>query len=172
MKIPGFSRYTISETGTLVDTETGEIVPHRTNARYTWVRIIPDGCPCKESVHMHVLMALAFLGPRPDGCVVWFMDGNSKNFAPNNLKWMLRRDLSKMYAAGCRKPKTNRICNKESMQLIYDTLLELDEPTTMMHLSEVLELPYSTIRYSMYGLIAAGKAEATCGGYKAVLTHA
>jgi hypothetical protein len=166
MKIPGYSRYTIEEDGTVVDTKTGEIVPRKTNARYDWVRIIPDDYPLKESVHLHVLMALAFLGPRPDGCVVRFIDGNNKNLAPNNLKWISRSDLAKEFTHIARKPRTNRVIGKESAQLVYDTMVELDEPVTMMRLAELLELPYSVVRYSMYGLIASGKAQATEGGYE------
>lgn len=166
MTIPGFSRYTIDEGGTVVDTCTGEIVQRRSNHMYDWVRVIPDNCSHKEQVHVHVLMALAFHGPRPDGCVVHFIDGKRKNLAPDNLKWMARSELSKLYKSADRKPRVNNVCNKESMQLLYDTLRELDEPITMVSLAEMLQLPYSVVRYSMYGLIAADKARATYGGYE------
>lgn len=40
-----------------------------------------------ERVHIHVLVALAFIGPRPDGLQVCHNDGNPKNCRKGNLRY-------------------------------------------------------------------------------------
>lgn len=168
MRIPGYSRYDIDEHGNLVDTSTGEPVKRHDNARYAWVTVIPDNTTDSRQVNLHVLMALTFCGPKPDGGIVRFLDGDNTNICAANLAWTTRSELGTTLARNtvkARKPKKNNTCTKESMQMLHDTLCTLDEPVSMTTLSNMLEVPYSVIRYSMYGLIASGKAKAVEGGY-------
>lgn len=166
--IPGYSRYTITNNGTVMRNATCEVIRHHSDSKYVWVAIMPDGSTNKQQVNLHVLLAIAFHGPRPDGHVAAFKDGNNRNLTADNIEWVERGALAKRGFKATRRPKSNGACNADSMSLLYETLRLQDAPITMVALADLLKLPYSTVRYSMYGLIAAGKAEATEGGYEAI----
>ena len=174
MVIPGYSRYDITEDGVVTEIATGkEIKRHDGDWRYIWVSVIPDGDRVRRQTNLHVLLALTFLGPRPDGHVVRFLDHNPRNITLSNIKWAtrgeVRNNASNVDANGSivgnRVPKANKACSPENTQLIYETLEILDRPVSMLELSDMLQLPYSAVRYSMYALMAMGKAAATKGGY-------
>jgi hypothetical protein len=52
----------------------------------------------KKTYKVHQLVAEAFLGPRPDGYVVYHIDEDATNNVPDNLKYTTR-------AENCRSPK-------------------------------------------------------------------
>jgi len=63
----------------------------RPNQAYVSVHVRkPDGRA--TTVGAHVLVALAFLGPRPDGHEVAHRDGNPTNGRPENLRWSTHVD--------------------------------------------------------------------------------
>lgn len=171
MKIPGYSKYDITENGDITLIATGEPVARHVSTansyRYTWVYIIPDGDIKPHQTNLHVLVALAFHGPRPDGHVVKFLDGDTRNVCASNLAWVRRGSLMNKVTTG-RVPKQNKSCNPESVKLVYETLEALDKPISMLELASLLQVPYTTIRYSMYGLMALGKVQVVQGGYTIV----
>lgn len=46
----------------------------------------------RERLRMHTLVALAFLGPRPDGCTVDHIDRNRSNNNVSNLRWATKAE--------------------------------------------------------------------------------
>ena len=46
----------------------------------------------RQTARIHVLVATAFLGPRPDGMNACHNDGNSLNNAASNLRWATQTD--------------------------------------------------------------------------------
>lgn len=174
MRIPGYSAYDITEDGVVTEIATGkEIEKHEGSYRYIWVSVIEDGYTVKRQTNLHVLMALAFLGPRPEGRVVRFLDNNPRNVHPSNLRWATRTEVRNnapnVDANGSivvsRIPKQNKSCSPETTRLVYDTLQILDRPITMLDLANMLQVPYAHVRYSMYALMAMGKVGAVRGGY-------
>lgn len=167
MKIPGYSFYDIDENGTVVETATGEEIQHRLSGKYAWVYIVSDEKGKRAPANLHVLLALAFCGERPDGYVASFIDGDPTNVHASNVCWRSRRDINAEKSRN-RRPKANHSNTPESRELIYETLKMLDKPVFMVELAEILDLPYSTIRYSMYHLIGEGKVHLVRGGYMVV----
>lgn len=94
--VPGFPGYEVSSTGRVrslnrLDTDGRQCVgvvlrPYTNNRGYVMVRPSRDGKPRTTAVH--VLVALAFIGPRP----AWphhvaHGDGNRTNNSPSNLRY-------------------------------------------------------------------------------------
>ncbi len=165
-EIPGFSRYTINDFGAVVNKATGLIEQYH-DGRYKWVYIYSDDKQKKVHVDVHVLLALATLGPRPAGCVASLVDGNPDNLNADNVKWVERRVLAASNVTE-RVPKQSTTNTPDSRRLVYETMVELGEPVTMVTLANMLQVPYSVIRYSMYHLLADGNAKAVKGGYVAI----
>lgn len=61
-----------------------------TGKRYPRVHLSRDGVAVKES--LHVVVAEAFLGPRPKGKECAHLDGNKQNCLPENLAWKTHRE--------------------------------------------------------------------------------
>jgi hypothetical protein len=86
--IPGFPGYEVSNMG--------RVLSHR-RGRPRVLRQSPDGRRYQKVVlyredlratrPVHVLVALAFIGPRPAGLQIRHLDGNSDNNRPWNLKY-------------------------------------------------------------------------------------
>lgn len=166
LEIPGFSKYTISADGIVYDKDSGE-VEQRKYGRYPYVYIYKDEREKKVQVGVHVLLALAAHGPCPEGFVASFVDGNFDNLHLDNIVWVERSKLAARSVTK-RMPKKNNSNTPESRRLLYETMLELGAPATMTELSDILQLPYTVIRYTMYHLLADGNAKAVQGGYVAI----
>lgn len=165
MVIPGFSSYDVNEHGVVTNMRTGQVVKYRINNGYHVVTLThDDGRRCVENVH--VLMAAAFKLPSGYRWVVTFKDGDRSHLEISNLECVSRKELSQRYynpGQGKRKSNCNTI---ESRQCVVDALEVLDEPISMVDLSNQLGLPYSVVRYSIRHLIDDGRVEKVQGGYK------
>lgn len=64
---------------------------HVGNSGYLFVRIFKAG-ERPRNANVHVLVATAFLGPKPDGHEVNRLDGNKQSNAAENLKWTSRSE--------------------------------------------------------------------------------
>lgn len=87
-EIPGFPGYTISDDGQVWSTCRGrlrlrKLVPDRKG--YLGLQIFRDGQ--RHDFKVHKLVALTFIGPRPEGMQVRHLDGNKLNNSVDNLAY-------------------------------------------------------------------------------------
>lgn len=72
-------------------------------------------------VTVHVIVALAFIGPRPEGHDTHHVDENKQNNTPSNLKYLPSGQHSSMHVAGekCWKAKLTRVKVEEIRRLLF-----------------------------------------------------
>lgn len=91
-KIPGFGRYSVSDTGLvrrdirMHKTPAGSVSLSKSHFGYMKCSLTSDSGEYKTLL-VHTLVATAFLGPRPDGLVVCHNDGNPQNNTISNLRY-------------------------------------------------------------------------------------
>lgn len=85
--IPGFEAYSITRDGRIWSSKVDRWLKDRPNVRNgrLEVRLYVDGHAHEKSIHS--LVALTFIGPRPDGMVVRHLDGDKLNNRTSNLKY-------------------------------------------------------------------------------------
>lgn len=87
---PGLRNYEVSDHGRVRNIRTGLVRSPRLVHGYPTFTVKQDGRSCHARVH--VLVAAAFIGPRPDGLEVCHGDGNRQNNAASNLRYGTRRE--------------------------------------------------------------------------------
>lgn len=90
--IPGFSAYSVSEDGQVRrDKQVYKFRPgpvsRSINDRGYWKTSLKGDDGRNRTITVHTLVALAFLGPRPDGAVICHNDGNPTNARYTNLRY-------------------------------------------------------------------------------------
>lgn len=91
-QIPGYSRYSVSDTGAvrrdvqIYRARPGPVSVSISNAGYPSVGITGDDGVGRK-LHVHVLVMLAFVGPRPGKAFVCHADGIKTNNAVHNLRY-------------------------------------------------------------------------------------
>lgn len=91
--VPGFPGYEVSSLGRVVSKRRRcpqILKPWLDSHGYPRVGLRTDDGRALRSVH--VVVATAFLGPRPDGCEVRHLDGSPLNNTPENLAWGTRSE--------------------------------------------------------------------------------
>ncbi|MBM7795817.1 NUMOD4 motif-containing HNH endonuclease [Pseudoglutamicibacter cumminsii] len=91
--IPGYEpRYLVSNHGRLKNTETGRYVGTREHGGTGYIRatIYKQGATKPTRARVHVLVAAAFLGPRPAGLDICHTDSNPGNNHIGNLRYDTR----------------------------------------------------------------------------------
>lgn len=89
--IDGFEDYAVSDRGrvkrltTRTCAKAGSILKQAETGEYRHVTLMKDGK--KHNHNVHVLVTIAFHGPRPDGLVANHIDGKKKNNREGNLEW-------------------------------------------------------------------------------------
>lgn len=83
--IPGFDGYVISESGVIVGPYKKPLRPGTKSDGYQMVSLRVDGKSVSKAVHY--LVAITFIGPRPDGLECRHLDGNKLNNHWKNLQW-------------------------------------------------------------------------------------
>lgn len=85
--IPGYEGlYSISNDGRVKNERWNSFLrPSINHGGYACIRLSREGCPRFWTVH--ALVALTFIGPRPDGKVINHLDGNKLNNRPENLEY-------------------------------------------------------------------------------------
>ena len=91
-KIPGFTAYSASSDGqirrdVMLHRSPAGLVSQALNDRGYWKCSATDDGGKYRTVTTHTLVALAFLGPRPEGLEVRHLDGDSANSAAANLRY-------------------------------------------------------------------------------------
>lgn len=90
-QIPGFSRYSVSSAGrvrrdvAVYRTKPG-ICKRQLKQGYPQVAVTSDAGK-STTVHVHVLLMLAFVGPRPAGLHICHQDGDRANCTLGNLRY-------------------------------------------------------------------------------------
>ena len=88
--IPEWPGYSVSNEGRVrshVRSEDGVLLTARVNPSNGYLTVGPTRNKKQSWVPIHVLVALAFHGPRPDGNVVRHLDSDPYNNRPENLAW-------------------------------------------------------------------------------------
>ena len=92
--IKGFPNYAISNRGRVRNLNTGRLLKHQKKSErgggYAFVTPSRDGH--KKNMMVHTLVALAFLGDRPNGKVIHHKDGNRMNPDARNLEYITIRE--------------------------------------------------------------------------------
>ena len=159
MTIPGFSTYDITPEGVVTSIKTGRVIPIyavTASQYYRYKRVyIVDDTGHKRTCSVLQLLALTFLEKPDCECRVRPKDGDPTNISLDNAEWVpCGRITQEAWANGKfdNRKKKSKVCTKESIDLLRNTLQQFDEHVTMLYLSELLSVPYSTVRYSMYYL--------------------
>ena len=54
--------------------------------------LVPSDASKRQRIALHVLVAITFLGPRPNGLVIAHLDGDKTNNSVENLKYVSQRE--------------------------------------------------------------------------------
>ncbi len=171
MIIPGFSAYDITEDGVVTHVASGNVmkthtVTYKVYYRYIRVRLAGDDGNI-YACNILRLLALAYLGKPSVPSMARAKDGDNLNTSLSNVEWV-------PYAKGTldawergkyedRKPKVNKCCNEDTIELVLNTLEQLKSPVTTAELSRMLDVPYSTARYTIKALVTSGKVKTIIG---------
>lgn len=91
--VKGFENYAVSTKGRVRNLKTGRLLKHQSSRRggwYAFINLCKKGT--RKNVNVHLLVAEAFLGPRPEGMVVHHRDGKRKNPAVINLEYITQAE--------------------------------------------------------------------------------
>lgn len=86
LPIPGASRYSVSDDGRVRNTTTGKELKASLGQGYPTVGL-PTG-----TIRVHILVAAAFIGPRPVGMSIDHVDGNKTNNDVSNLEYVTHEE--------------------------------------------------------------------------------
>lgn len=88
LRVPGFGEYIVSSLG--------RVRHGRVNAPVLKGSIDKDGyrrvCLHRRTIRVHVIVAEAFHGPRPEGMECAHLDGNPQNNQADNLAWVTHQE--------------------------------------------------------------------------------
>ena len=90
------------------------------------VTVVLNGVPCKT--YVHTLVALTFLGPRPEGLIINHKDSNAHNPRPDNLEYITQAEnirhayrAGRIVQKGKKSPGSGKMKDREpGMKGLYD----------------------------------------------------
>ena len=169
MKIPGFELYDITESGVVTRLRDGKVIqPYiQKNGIYRY----PSVSLLAKDGRYHVnrvarLLAITFLDKPDYPCMVRMVDNDSMHVELSNVRWASYAESTmKAWKAGkyLGRTKPCTCCTPDSMEMVLCALEQFDDVTTVAELGRLLDVPYSTVRYSMRALVQEGKAEYVSG---------
>lgn len=173
MIIPGFEKYDIAENGVVTNIKTGKAVkPYicttDSGKQYLHVSLSSKDFSTAAPHNVLRLLAITYLQPVPKHGIAVAKDGNNLNAVLSNVEWRDRAYQARVSRRPDMKHKTSKHCTPETKQRLYDAMKALEEPLRMSELARILEVPYSTVRYSMKALIADDKVKMTEYGYEVI----
>ena len=173
MNIPGYDKYDITEDGVVTRIDSGRVLRPYINVlpngkKYRHVSLISNDSDIAVPHNVMRLLAITYLPPRPKNYIACAKDGNSLNTVVTNVEWCDRASVARKYNNPNRKKRTSSHCTIETTERLREAMLALDETMSMTTLANILEVPYSTVRYSMQALIKGGKAKNTTRGYEVI----
>ena len=174
MIIPGFTRYDITEYGVVTDLVKNRVITQGTvrvgNSFYKRVSLKND-LGHNKLCNVMSLLALTFIGEAPRNYTVFAIDGDNLNTVATNVAYKPRSSIAKeLWDSGkmANRASRQRCYNDFSKEMLYEALLAYDEPVTMSELCSVLQVTYSTIRYSMLELVESKKVRKTTKGFEVI----
>lgn len=174
MIIPGFSDYSIAPNGVVTRVSTNETVRQYTvtcrNSRYARVSIKGDDGYI-HACNVMALLALVYMGKPLHEGIVSAKDGNNLNTDLCNVLWTTQSEItSQRWKSGKmgNQRARERSYNEDSIAMVYEALQAYDAPVTMTELSCDLQVPYTTVRYSMLELRKRGKVRKTKDGFEVI----
>lgn len=173
MIIPGFDKYDITEDGVVTKIDTGKILKPYVYAshkgtKYMHVSLVDPNSGLTGTYSVIRLLAITYLAPRPPHHVACAKDGNNLNAVLSNVEWRDRAVVARMSSNPNRKKRRSMHCNEETKAMVLGALKSLDKCITASELAIVLEVPYSTARYSILELLKENKVKKTTKGYEVV----
>lgn len=168
MKIPSFPLYDVSEDGVVTHIDSGRTMkPHMSNGRQLITLMGPDRK--YHGVTLLSVLAEAFVGPRPNKhYVAVAKDGDKMHATADNVVWRTRHDIGQEAYNRTQRHREATCFNKDSIDMVLNTLEQFDRPAPMTELSYLLQVPYVTVRYSILRLIEAGKVQKLDSGYEVI----
>lgn len=174
MIIPGFSNYDITPSGVVTQVSTGREIKSRVvKIRNSWYKQISlrddDGYMCVYN--LMTIIALAFMNKPLHEGVVRAKDGDNLNISVDNIVCTTQAAVAKQLWKDGKyenRTKRNRCYNNYSARLVYDVMRVYEKPVTIAELSNDLDMAYSTVRYSVYWLVRAGKVRKTTRGFEVI----
>lgn len=89
-RVDGFSAYEVSSYGRIRDKHTGSLMSLSKRNGYPTITLY--GKDCQRTISVHILVALAFIGPKPEGMEVAHWDDVKTNNRVENLRWATHAD--------------------------------------------------------------------------------
>lgn len=119
-------RYEVSDHGRVRKTN-GHIMKQRVRRGLYPVLSLYGGTPYTRTFPIHQLVAIAFLGPRPEGMETNHKDGDKLNNRVENLEWVTKKDncLHRFHVLGKRNLPILRGSDQPTSKLTDDEVLEI-----------------------------------------------
>lgn len=174
MIIPGFSNYAIDTNGVVTNIVTGRVLKTRTakvgNNVYKQINLTDDEGNTRV-YNILALLALTYLGKPLHEGVAMAKDGDNLNTTLDNVVCTTRSAVTKrVWSDGkmANKHTRSRCYDADSIAMIYEAMKAYDAPVNMTTLSVDLQVPYSTVRYSILCLRSADKVRKTDAGFEVI----
>ncbi len=174
MIIPGFSEYNITPDGVVTHVTTGKVVKPRIvknrNSWYKQVTLRGDNGYIRIC-NVLGLLALTYMDKPLSVGIVRAKDGNNLHAVLDNVVCTTQAEIAResWRTGGLKNRKCRDRCfNEDSMDMVYYAMLAYDRPASMVELSRDLDVPYSTVRYSMEELRKQDKVRKTKNGYEVI----
>jgi hypothetical protein len=109
--IPAFPGYFIGDRGTVLSTKRGRLAELRPMVKSNGYHSVNLSRQIEgnKTVTVHTLVAVAFIGPRPDGMIVLHGDGTRTNSDVRNLRWGTPADnILDAFRHGTMRPSSKR----------------------------------------------------------------
>jgi hypothetical protein len=153
-QIPDFEQYGITENGEVINVKTERILKTSFHKGYYQVNLNKNGKQYTRRIHQ--LVALTFIGERPDGYDIDHIDGNSKNNNFKNLEYCKHSENMR------RAYEKNLVgLNRNKIKVIQKNKNEIiNEFTSIRKASIKTSTAYTNIRNCINGLCKSA------GGYE------
>lgn len=116
--IPGFENFEISITGRIQHYR--RLRPRITTLKYGYPEItLSSPGKRRRTFYVHVLVAAAFLGPRPESMEINHKDGIKSNLRPSNLEYISHQDnMDHAWATGLMKSHKVKLSSRDRASII------------------------------------------------------
>ena len=141
--IPGYEgQYNINRQGSIIGPYGKELRVY-TDSNYPKVYLYTKGK--KRKLMVHTLVALTFIGPRPNGLVLRHLDGNRSNYSVENLAYGTHKENENDKRSHgthlCGEKRHNAVLTERKVKIARG-LYKCD--FTIQRIAEILQIKYAT----------------------------